>query len=337
VSRIGVMLINLGTPKSPYPKDVYAYLKQFLNDPRVIDLPLFIRYFLVNWIVLPFRYKKSSIAYQKIWTENGSPLLINSQDLVSSLSQELGNPFQVALGMRYGNPSIKQGFEHLKECNKIIAIPLFPQYSCAATGSAIEELLRTIGSQLNIPEIHIKKDFYCDPDFINAYTNLIKPYVHNKQIEKVIFSYHGLPVRQLEKGICNNTTCSKNNDCPSMQFDNLNCYRAQCYETSRLIASSLYLDRSQYEVSFQSRLGKTPWIKPYTDITLIELRKKNINNIAIVCPSFVADCLETLEEINIKAREQWSSLGGNEFLFIPSLNNGIFWVKSLKQMVYRMM
>lgn len=330
--KTAVLLINLGTPDHCDPKSVYAYLKQFLNDPRVIDLPTVIRYFLVNAVIIPFRYKQSAHAYQQIWTKKGSPLLINSQHLVNAVKKAFDPSIQIELGMRYGNPSIESAIDKLKDCQKIIAIPLFPQYSSAATGSAIEELLRVLGARWNIPEVSVKKDFFNNPDFIHAYATLIKENLKDKKIDTLIFSYHGLPERHIEKSACH-SVCSRSEPCPKPDQLNTYCYRAQCYETSRLIAKELNLNSSDYMVSFQSRLGRTPWIKPYTDLILAELRQKNISNIAIVCPSFVSDCLETLEEINIRARIQWLELGGHEFIFIPCLNDHPIWIEGLVKMI----
>lgn len=335
MSKTGVLLINLGTPDNCDPKSVYTYLKQFLNDPRIIDLPGLLRYVLVNYLIVPFRYKKSAHAYQQIWTSTGSPLLTNSQELLNSLMSELDSTFQIELGMRYGNPSIESAVDKLKECQKIIAIPLFPQYSSAATGSAIEELLRVLGKQWNIPEISIKRDFFNQPDFIHAYASVIKNSLKSKKFDSLVFSYHGLPERHIEKSACR-AACSKVQACPQPNELNTYCYRAQCYETSRLIAEELNLPPTKYVVAFQSRLGRTPWIKPYSDVMLAELRNQNVENIAIVCPSFVSDCLETLEEINIRARAQWLELGGQEFTFIPCLNQHPLWVKGLAKMINNM-
>ena len=180
-SKTGVLLINLGTPDNCDPKSVFAYLKQFLNDPRVIDLPTVVRYVLVNWIIIPFRYKQSAHAYQQIWRDAGSPLLTNSQDLVNAVRQAFDSSIQIELGMRYGNPSIESAFNRLKDCQKIIAIPLFPQYSSAATGSATEELLRVLGEQWNIPEISVIRDFFNNPNFIAAYASIIKEHLNAKK------------------------------------------------------------------------------------------------------------------------------------------------------------
>tara|TARA_R110000868_G_scaffold168175_8_gene402769 strand:- start:3101 stop:4108 length:1008 start_codon:yes stop_codon:yes gene_type:complete len=333
MTKTGVLLINLGTPDDTKPRSVYVYLKQFLNDPRVIDLPALLRYFLVNWIIVPFRYKKSAHAYEQIWSEKGSPLLVNSLALVESVAKKLGDDFQVELGMRYGNPSIDSAIAKLSGCEKIIAVPLFPQYSSAASGSAVEELLRVIGGKWNVPAISITKDFFKHPGFIHAYANIIKDHLKDKKNDLVIFSYHGLPERHITKSDCR-ASCSRVSACPPVGDSNAYCYRAQCYETTRLIAAELKLEPSQYLVTFQSRLGRTPWIQPYTDTELPELVAKNIKNIAVVCPSFVADCLETLEEINIRAREQWQEVGGNEFTFIPCLNDSALWTDGLVDIIH---
>jgi ferrochelatase len=328
MSKCGVLLINLGTPDNCDSSSVYRYLKQFLNDPRVIDLPKLIRFLLVNVLIVPFRYKRSARAYQQIWTPAGSPLLVNSHALVQALARQLGEDFHVELGMRYGNPSIASAVAKLSSCQRIVVIPLFPQYSSAASGSAMQEFLKHISMQWNIPEVHLSRDFFNHPGFILAYAALIQKHVANKVWDKIIFSYHGLPERHINKSQCR-ASCSRLQSCPPVDDLNAYCYRAQCYETSRLLAQQLQLEDAQYQVTFQSRLGRTPWIKPYTDLALIELRKNNIKNIAIVCPSFVADCLETVEEINLQAREQWRALGGENFIFIPCLNDDAIWVKEL--------
>lgn len=332
MSKIGVLLINLGTPDSPQPRSVYVYLKQFLNDPRVIDIPKFLRYFLVNWIIVPFRFKKSAQAYQQIWGVQGSPLLAHCQALVTAVAKQLGADYQVELGMRYGNPSIESAVSKLKSCEKIITIPLFPQYASASNGSAVEEFLRVISLQWNIPELVITKDFYNHPAFIKAYAETIQMNLSSKKPDLIIFSYHGLPERHINKSECQ-SACTRKLACPGMTDLNAYCYRAQCYETTRLIAAELNLEPSDYLVTFQSRLGRTPWIQPYTDIELPKLIEKNISNIAIVCPSFVSDCLETLEEINVRAREQWQELGGKEFTFIPCINASPTWVTGLVEMI----
>ena len=232
--------------------------------------------------------------------------------------------------MRYGNPSIESALENLQGVHRLIVMPLFPQYSSAATGSAIEVVLQEVQRWWNIPEIIISRDFYNDPSYIEGYTRLIEENIYGQEIEKLIFSYHGLPQRHIKKSGCVvNKSCTKGQVCPNVDANNVFCYRAQCYETTHLLAKNLGLEAEHYQVAFQSRLGKTPWIKPYTDVVLPELIKQGIRNIAIVCPSFVADCLETLEEINIRAREQWKMLGGKKFVFIPCLNTHPIWIEGM--------
>ncbi len=332
MTKKGILLINLGTPNNADQKSVYYYLREFLNDARVIDLPTWVRWLLINLLVIPFRYKKSTKAYQKIWTEQGSPLLVNSNRLKQALAFELGEGYQVEIGMRYGKPSIQSALDNLKACHEIKVIPLFPQYSSAATGSAIAKVMAILQRRWNIPELYIKRDFYDHPSFITAYAEQIKESIKDKAIDSIIFSYHGLPERHIVKSHCQ-ANCDRVNPCPSITDENAFCYRAQCYKTTALLAKTLNLTPTQYKVAFQSRLGRTPWIKPYTDSLLPELKAQGIKNIAVVCPSFVADCLETLEEINIQIRQQWSELGGGEFTFIPCINHHPTWIKGLADMI----
>jgi ferrochelatase len=332
MKKIGILLVNLGTPDNPDGKSVYRYLKQFLNDPRVIDLPRVFRWTLTNLIIVPFRYKKSAEAYRQIWTSAGSPLLTNSINLKNALAAVLGEEYQVELAMRYGNPSIAKVITAMHACSQIITVPLFPQYSSAATGSAMEAVLKEISKQWNIPKIVCLNEFYDQPGFIDAYVDQIKNSIADKNIDHVVLSYHGLPERHLTKSECQ-ANCDHVAACPAINIKNAFCYRAQCYQTSARIAEKLQWREDQYTVAFQSRLGRTPWIKPYTDFVLPELFQKGIKNIAIVCPSFVADCLETLEEINLRARADWQKLGGNTFLFVPCINDHSLWVNGLAHMV----
>jgi len=327
----GILLINLGTPDNCEPAAVKRYLKAFLNDPRVVDLPVYLRYPFVNFFIIPLRYKKSARAYQKIWGAEGSPLLRNSLALKERLQAVLGENYQVELAMRYGQPAIKEVLKEFKDCTSLKVIPLFPQYSSAATGSAIENCLTDLASQWNLPALSVQRDFYNHPGFIQAYADRIRDQLGGNEIEMLLFSYHGLPERQINKSC--KASCDRVHACPPINSDNIYCYRAQCYATTALIAQALHLTPEQYHVSFQSRLGRTPWIKPYTDLLLPKLAKKGVKKLAVVCPSFVADCLETLEEINIRARAQWLKLGGSHFTFIPCLNHSKIWVDALVDMV----
>lgn len=321
---IGLLLINLGTPNSTAVADVRRYLREFLTDKRVIDIPAPLRYFLVYGLIVPFRAKKSAHAYNQIWTEQGSPLLFHSQNLVSQLQKTIGTEYKIVLGMRYGKPSITSAINELKECERIIILPLYPQYSSAATGSSMEEVMRVLASQEVIPSVNIIRDFYQHPAYISAQAGIIKSYLNAES--HLLFSYHGIPERQIQKSGCNNV-CSE--ICPPISEINQGCYKAQCYQTSRLLAAELKLAPEQYSTAFQSRLGKTPWIKPYTDEVLDELAANGIKNLIISCPSFVADCLETLEEIGMRAQEQWLELGGEQFTMVPCLNDDSQWIKAI--------
>lgn len=332
MSKTGVVLINLGTPNAATKKSVRRYLRQFLNDPRVINLPSLIRFLLVHAVIIPFRTKASTKAYQAIWTPEGSPLLRNSLSLLEKVSAELGDAYQVVLGMRYGEPSIASAFAQLIACDTVIVVPLFPQYSSAATGTAIEESLSHIKKRWNVPTIKVLHTFYDEPAFIEPYAAQIKQSMTETHPDLVIFSYHGLPESHLVKSDCR-ASCDKQGHCPTIGEHNVFCYRAQCYASSTALAQAAGLSQEQYRVSFQSRLGRTPWIKPYTDDLLTELASQGIKNISIACPAFVADCLETLEEIAIRARDQWRSLGGDALTLIPCLNDNQSWSAGLAKMI----
>ncbi len=326
----GLLLINLGTPANPHRSAVRKYLAEFLSDKRVIDLPAWLRYPLIYGTILPFRSKQSAKAYQKIWTDKGSPLLIHCLNLERRLQEELGDNWQVCLGMRYGKPSLEESLNRLSECQHITILPLYPQYSSAATGSSIEKVLELIAKQKTHPSLTLIADFYKDPAFIAAQAAFIQPFLADH--DHLLLSYHGLPERHLRKSGCIEV-CVK--ECPPINRTNPKCYRAQCYATTRALAQSLALQEGQFSMSFQSRLGKMPWIKPYTDEILAELIKIGSRNLAIACPSFVADCLETLEEIGIRAQNSWLKLGGEKLTLIPCLNDSNKWVEGLVSLIKR--
>lgn len=326
----GVLLLNLGTPDNIKVSAVRRYLREFLTDPRVIDLPFFVRYLLVFCAILPFRPFKTVKAYRKIWQED-SPLRIITEKTKNLLSKKLGESYQVAYAMRYGVPSIASIIQQFGTCDELIILPLFPQYSSAASGSAIEKTLKEIAKLWNIPRVKIINQFYNDAGFINASAALMKPYLNDKEAF-LLFSYHGLPERQIKKSGCT-LLCDGSTACSKIAHHNTWCYRAQCYETTRLIADRLGLDSAFFMTAFQSRLGKTPWIKPYTDHVLRDLRQKGVTNLIIASPSFVADCLETLEELSIQLKQEWLSLGGKSFIVIPCLNTHILWIDALSAII----
>lgn len=334
--KTGILLLNLGTPDAPDVKSVRRYLREFLSDPKVIDLPALTRWVLLNCVILPFRPKQSAHAYQQIWTDKGSPLLLHSQALTQKLADMTSGHYTVALGMRYGKPNIASAIEQLRDCEHIVVMPLFPQYSTAATESAVlkaTELLDQHHPEMTYNVVH---DFFDHPAFIDAYASLLSEKLKTLQPDMLLLSYHGLPERHLDKGICDvmKTRCSRLGACPKMHSNKRYCYRAQCYETSRLLTTALSLDPAKVHVAFQSRLGKTPWIKPYTDVVLEDLAKNGVKKLAVACPSFVADCLETLEEIGIRANAQWIALGGESLTLLPCLNDDAHWVKALATLIH---
>lgn len=333
-SKIGVLLVNLGTPDSYQVSDVRKYLREFLLDPRVIDINAIGRWLLVNLIIAPFRAPKSAKVYKEVWDEKGSPLLYHSQRVSDNLQAKLGDEFIVRLGMRYQNPSIRKSLNELLQQNisKLIVVPLFPQYASATTGSVHEKVMEEISGQLNIPEMIFIKDFYNDPAFIEAFAQVARQKLTGKDYDLMLFSYHGLPERQIYKssfdGYCQLGDC-----CQSINEKNHHCYRAQCFETSRLLAKALDIPDDKYKVVFQSRLGKDPWIQPYAEDTIKSLPGKGVKNVAVMVPSFVADCLETIIEVGEEYKEVFEEAGGTNWFFIESLNDRDDWIEFLKNLV----
>lgn len=330
----GILLINLGTPKGTDVADIKAYLGEFLMDKRVVNLPAFVRCLALSFFILPFRARKSARAYRSIWTDQGSPLLSHSQHLVKQLQKHLNKHFQgsaeysVALGMRYGSPSIASALEQLKTCATLTILPLYPQYSSAASGSAIEQALVFLTALDVIPSFRVISHFYHYPKYIKAQAHIIG--AHLQEQSHLLFSYHGLPEHQIQSTGCVHP-CK--GSCPSPSGPTQSCYKAQCHETSRLLAKELNLSPNQYTTVFQSRVGRTPWIKPYIHEELITLATRGIINITITCPSFVTDCLETLEEIGIRAKEQWLTLGGKQCTLVPSMNADPVWINALAELI----
>lgn len=325
--RKGLLIINLGTPDDASLSAVRRYLHQFLSDRRVISLPWPLRYLLLYAFILPFCAKKTTHAYQAIWQKEGSPLLLHSLALREALQKKLGKEVVVALGMRYGKPSLRTALSALKDCDEIVVIPLYPQYASATTGSSLEALMKITAEKTIFPSFHVIRDFYAHPTFIAAQKEIIKPFLQDH--DYLLFSYHGLPEKELKPLGCE-TICTA--ACPAEYATSRACYRAQCLETSTLIAEALALNAFQYSSAFQSRLGKLPWLQPYTEATLLQLANKGVKRLAIACPSFVADCLETLEEIDIRAKALWKSMGGEYLTLIPSLNTHPTWINAIIQL-----
>ena len=333
---IGVLLINLGTPDAPRTPEVKKYLRQFLSDPRVIDIHPIARSLLLNLIILPFRSPKSAEAYRKIWMKEGSPLLFHTQNLGQKVSQRLGKDYAVEVGMRYQSPSIASAVEKLmqKGVSEIRVLPLFPQYATSSTASALEEVFRVLSQQWNIPPITTLPPFYDHPGFIKSFAETGKPVLEKLKPDHVLFSFHGLPERHIKKCDPVGNHCLKFDECCDRKvFQNQFCYRTQCFQTAKALTKELGIPLDLCSVSFQSRLGRTPWIKPYTDQILIELAKNGRKRIAVFCPSFVADCLETLEEIGIRGKDSALAHGAEILELVPSLNANSLWVETVCGMV----
>lgn len=334
--RVGLLLVNLGTPDSPRVSDVRRYLKEFLSDPRVVDINPVLRWVLLNIVILPLRPTKSAEAYKKVWMkEGGSPLLFHGLALQDALAERLPD-IPVVLAMRYQTPSIAKGLDELfaAGCDEILMLPLFPQYASSSTGSAVEAVYREAGKRWNTPFVRVLPPFYEDAGFIDAFAQVGRPVIDELDPQHVLMSFHGLPERQVTKSDHTGKHCLASDGCCDRMVDaNRNCYRAQCYATARRLAATLDLPDDQWSVAFQSRLGRAPWVKPYTDERIVELAKQGIERIAVYCPAFVADCLETIEEIGIRAEEDFREAGGKELRLIPSLNAHPAWVDAVAAMV----
>jgi len=335
MSKEAILLINLGTPDDPSPSKVGKYLTQFLNDKRVIDINPIGRFILVNCIIVPFRSFKSSKLYKAIWTKEGSPLLLNSIDLKNKLQQIVSADTHVELAMRYQTPSIKTALENLRKLRpeKIHIIPLYPQYASSSTGSTLEEVLNRIKSWEVIPNLNVISKFYDHPKFIEALVKEAKNYDINKY-DHIVFSYHGLPERQILKGAKHygNNTCQMGDCCNKITANNRYCYRANCMETTRQLVKALNIPEGKYTSAFQSRLDNK-WLKPYSDKVVAELAKKGAKNILVFSPAFVADCLETIYEIGTEYQEIFHEHGGEKVTLVKSLNSSDVWVKALKEIV----
>jgi ferrochelatase len=330
-----ILLINLGTPDSPSTSDVRKYLTQFLNDKRVIDISAVGRFFLVNGIIVPFRSPKSAKLYEKIWTKEGSPLLIHTKELAHKLQTELGTNFIVEWGMRYQKPSLKSALEKLRaqRPESITIIPLYPQYASSSTGSSIEYVLKQVAEWEVIPSFNVINKFYDSAHYINAVIDSAKSYDLNSY-DHIIFSYHGLPERQIRKASAHygGDTCQLGSCCNSITKNNQYCYRANCFETTRQLVKGLSIPEGKYTSTFQSRLDDK-WVKPYSDKVIEELAKKGYKKLLIFSPAFVADCLETIHEIGTEYDELFKEHGGESVTLVKSLNSNDTWVKALKQIV----
>lgn len=335
--KTGVLLINLGTPDDPSTGSVRTYLSEFLNDPRVIDINAVGRAVLVNGIIVPFRAPKSAKIYKELWGIWGgeSPLLTFGKKLQSELQEKYGQDSDVTIefAMRYKNPSLDLvlGEMEKKAYDRIVVFPLFPHYASSSSGSAIEKAMNIIRKWWVIPEIRIINQFFNHPSYIQAFVERGQEY-QLEDYDHVLFSYHGLPERQIEK-VHPSMKCSECNCPEKFNEDQPLCYRNECYETTRLIAEGLGLKKEQYTVAFQSRLGKTPWLTPYSDKVVEDLAKAGKTKVLAFSPAFVSDCLETTVEIGEEYQEIMQEHGGEKIQLVKSLNDSLSWIKAAKEII----
>lgn len=302
-TKIGVLLINLGTPDRPVCPGLRKYLSEFLMDPRVIEIPKLFRAILVNGIIINFRSHKSAATYREIWTDDGSPLLINSLNLGKKTAALLGDDYIVEVAMRYGNPSVEEKVAHLHKqgVRKVVVIPMYPQYSGSTNGSTFDAIASAFSKQRWVPSLNFVNDYYRRSNYIKAIANSISAHwqQHGRN-QKLIMSFHGVPKKYITRG---------------------DPYQSQCIETGQAIADYLKLDDDEWMLVFQSRFGAEEWLQPYCDETLKSLPAKGIKSVDMICPGFSADCLETLEEIEGENKEYFMDAGGEEYRYIPCLND----------------
>jgi ferrochelatase len=318
---LGVLLTNLGTPDSPSPSDVRRYLKEFLWDHRVVEVPRIVWWFVLNLIILNTRPKRSAAAYAKVWTDEGSPLLVISkrqaQALQAALEEKINAPVKVELAMRYGSPSIEQGLEKLRQAGarRIVVLPLYPQYSASTTASTFDAVTNVIQGWRWIPELRFINHYHDNKDYIAALASGIQHYwAEHGQPEKLVMSFHGIPKEYFIAG---------------------DPYFCECHKTARLLAEALDLNDEQWQLTFQSRLGPKEWLTPYTDKTLESLAREGVKKVHVVCPGFSADCLETLEEIAMENKEVFIQAGGEDYQYIPCLNDDSEHIEMLSELVRR--
>ena len=312
--KIGVLICNLGTPESYQTKDVRRFLRQFLSDGRVIEIPKIIWWFILNGIILTLRPSKSAKLYKSVWTKEGSPLLVFSKKLIEKLKLVTNDDCEVELAMRYGNPNMEEALLSLKNknCRKLIVLPMFPQYSGTTTGSIFDEVTRVLSKWRWVPSLNFINSYHDNDYYINALADSISTHLQKNSPQKIIFTYHGIPKRNFDLG------------------DPYQCY---CQKTTRLVAEKLNLKEDEYMTTFQSRFGPAEWLKPYTSDTMEELPKKGIKNILVVAPAFSVDCLETIEEIDEENKEIFLNSGGQNFTYVPCLNDSDGHVNFLKQLI----
>ena len=324
--------MNLGSPDSPAVGDVRRFLREFLMDGKVLDVSYLARFFLVHFLILPVRPKASAEAYRKIWLPEGSPLVVISKKVREKLQARLDVP--VELAMRYQNPRIEKGIDNLLEhsVNEILLIPLFPHYAMSSYETAVEKTRTLLRKKAPAVNLTVQPPFFDHPDFIRALVESARDKLA-EGFDHLLFSFHGVPERHLKITDPSGSHCLAANDCcsgnhPTHRF----CYRAQCFKTVDSFVKSAGIPREKYSVSFQSRLGRDPWLKPYTDIELTRFAKRGIKRVLVICPAFVSDCLETLEEIGIREKENFLQAGGESLDLVPCMNEHPLWLDTLENM-----
>ncbi len=329
----GVLLVNLGSPDSTENSDVRTYLRQFLSDPRVLDIPVWKRKPLVDVVITPFRAPKSAEAYEKVWTSEGSPLIVSTEKVRDLLRKRIDLP--VEIGMRYGNPSTESGVQALldHDVDEIFLIPLYPHYAMSSYETAVACTQRAVEKLAPNVRLVVQPPFYDDPDYIDALIEVAEPYLED-DFDHVLFSYHGIPERHLQATDPSGCYCLKMENCcqtkhPAHSF----CYRHQCYTTTKAFTDKIGLSEDKFSISFQSRLGRDPWLKPYTDKELERLPSQNKKKLVIMSPAFVSDCLETIEELGMEGEEDFLKAGGKEYRLVPCLNEHPRWIDVLERFV----
>jgi ferrochelatase len=337
MARKGLLLVNLGTPDAPETGAVRRYLREFLGDPRVLDIHPVGRWFLLHLIILPFRSPRSAHAYRTIWTEQGSPLMVHSKALAAEVAGRLAGEYEVELAMRYGNPSLPDAVARLRArgVTDFTVMPLYPQEAPSSSGSSLARTYEVLSEPWDVPNVRAVPAFHAHPAFLDAFATVARPVITGARADHVLFSFHGVPERHVRKSDASGRHCLSAPGCCDVLGDaNRHCYRAQCFATARALASRLELGPEGWSVSFQSRLGRTPWVRPYTDVVLPELAARGVKRLAVMCPAFVADCLETVEEVAIRGREQFLASGGESLTLVPSLNAHPAWVDAVVRLVH---
>lgn len=335
MSRKGILLVNLGSPDSPSVPDVRRYLREFLMDGRVLDAPWPVRFCVVHFAILPSRPRQSAEAYHKIWGPEGSPLVVSSRRVRDELRRRASVP--VELAMRYQNPSIPNAVASLRQqgVDEVLLIPLFPHYAMSSYETAVERVREELAHQAPGTKLHVEPPYYDAPDYIEALAASAAGYLQG-DYDHLLLSFHGIPERHLRKSDPTRRHCLQTPDCCETASAALaTCYRAQCFKTVKAFVAKAGVPAGKFSVSFQSRLGRDPWLKPYTDHELERLAKCGIKRMLVMCPAFVTDCLETLEEIGLRGVETFQQAGGSELTLIPCLNEHPRWVKTLENRIAR--